>query len=164
MVLPRTGGMFGLVDFIVVTLFWQIFPWVLVAVLAAALGARMRNEKRIAAEYIRGRDEQQQLAATLNRISQAVESASDAIGIGAMDGTSLYHNRAHIALFGYTVIELNAVEGGGVLFADAVVALAIHAAIRGGYSWAGETEVRTRDGRIVPCFVRADIIHDEAGR
>ncbi len=146
------------------TIFWQIFPWVLVAALAVMLGLRMRRERQLAAQYERRVGEQKQLEETLNRIRQAVESASDAIGIGDMEGTSLYHNRAHIALFGYTVMELNAVEGGGVLFADAVVARAIHAAVRGGYSWAGDTEVRTRDGRLIPCHVRADVIRDEQGR
>lgn len=100
----------------------------------------------------------------LNRIRQAVESASDAIGIGDMQGISLYHNRAHMALFGYSVEELNAIEETMVLFADRTVAAAIHASIRAGYSWAGETEVRTKDGRKVPCLVRADIIRDDEGR
>jgi PAS domain S-box-containing protein len=100
----------------------------------------------------------------LNRIRHAIESASDAIGIGDMQGISLYHNRAHVALFGYSVEELNAIDENMVLFADRTVAVAIHASIRAGYSWVGETEIRTKDGRTVPCLVRADIIRDDEGR
>ena len=99
----------------------------------------------------------------LRRISQAVESTSDAVGIGDMQGHSLYHNRAHLELFGYTVDELNAVPGEGVLFADKAVAPEILAAVKGGRSWSGETEVLTKQGKRVPAFVRADIIRDEAG-
>ena len=101
--------------------------------------------------------------ASLRRISQAVESTSDAVGIGDMRGHSLYHNRAHLELFGYTVEELNAVPGDGVLFADKTVAQEILVAVKSGRSWSGETDMRTRDGRAVPAFVRADIIRDEAG-
>src|SRR5207244_1853037 len=101
---------------------------------------------------------------TLTRIRQAVESATDAIGIGDFEGNSVYHNRAHVALFGYTVEELNALSGTGPLFADKTVAAALHASIRAGRSWSGETDIKTRDGRIIPAFVRADIIHDADNR
>ena len=100
----------------------------------------------------------------LRRISQAVESTSDAVGIGDMEGHSLYHNRAHLELFGYTVDELNAVPSVGVLFADKTVAQEILGAVKSGLSWSGETDVLTRQGKRVPAFVRADIIRDEAGR
>jgi PAS domain S-box-containing protein len=139
-------------------------PWVLL-VLALAFGwwLRRRYERALRAHEKTERT-LQATEGTLRRISQAVESASDAIGIGDMEGTSLYHNRAHIALFGYSVDELNAVPEPAVLFHDKIVASAIHAAIRGGYSWAGETEVRTKDGRVIPCFVRADVIRGEDGQ
>lgn len=100
----------------------------------------------------------------LRRISQAVESTSDAVGIGDMAGHSLYHNRAHLDLFGYTVDELNNVSGDGVLFADKTVAHEILTAVKSGRSWSGETDVLTKHGKRVPAFVRADIIRDEAGQ
>ena len=142
----------------------MIIPWtLLVLVLACGWWQKRRYDRALHAS-----EEAERVLrvtkGTLRRISQAVESASDAIGIGDMEGTSLYHNRAHIALFGYSVEELNAVPEPAVLFSDKIVAAAIHAAIRGGYSWAGETEVKTKDGRIVPCFVRADLIRDELDR
>ena len=113
-----------------------LIPWGLL-VIALLLGFRL--QRRYEAELRANQRAEAALRAaesTLRRISQAVESATDAIGIGDMEGTSLYHNRAHIALFGYTVEELNAVPEGSVLFADKLVATAIHASIRAGYSWA----------------------------
>jgi len=140
-----------------VNLLHSFLPW---ALLAAAL----------AAGFVLGRRRSVRLQARLDhtetmlrRISQAVESTSDAVGIGDMQGHSLYHNRAHLELFGYTVDELNAVPGEGVLFADKAVAPEILAAVKGGRSWSGETEVLTKQGKRVPAFVRADIIRDEAG-
>ena len=115
-------------------------------------------------EYRRTRARAQASALTLTRIRQAVESASDAIGIGDADGNSVYHNRAHMALFGYTVAELNALPGIGVLFADPGIAEEIHQSIRAGRSWSGEAEIRTKEGRSVPCFVRADLILDDLNR
>lgn len=115
-------------------------------------------------EYRRTRARAQASALTLTRIRQAVESASDAIGIGDADGNSVYHNRAHMALFGYTVAELNALPGIGVLFADPLIAEEIHQSIRAGRSWSGEVEIRTKDGRAVPCLVRADLILDDLNR
>jgi PAS domain S-box-containing protein len=144
--------------------FWLIFPWLLVAVLTVALLLRGRGERRRAAGQAKALSDQAPLSATLIRLRQAVESASDAIGIDDLEGASLYHNRAHRALFGHPVADLKAMEGDGGLFADAGVARAIRAAVRGGNSWAGETEVRTKDGRLVPCHVRADVIRDEQGR
>ena len=98
---------------------------------------------------------------TLQRMYQAIESASDAIGIGDFSGTSLYHNRAHRDLFGYSVEELNAIPEAGVLFADVKTAGEIHASLQKGRSWSGEVEVKSKGGRCIPAFVRADIIRDE---
>ncbi len=49
------------------------------------------------------------------------------------------------------------------LFADKAVAAKIHESIRAGVSWHGEADIKTRDGKIIPAFVRADIIRDNAG-
>ncbi len=141
----------------------QFLPWLLTAVLAALWLFTERRRGRASRE----RDDSARALASaslrLTCISQAVESASDAIGIGDMESNSLYHNRAHLELFGYTVEELNAVEEPAALFADKTVAAEIHQSIRAGRSWHGETEIQTRAGRIVPAFVRADIIRDEQG-
>ena len=125
-------------------------PWLFVAILSVMLFQSRRDQRRVLRET----------SVTLTRIQQAVESASDAIGIGDFEGNSVYHNRTHLALFGYTVDELNAVPESGPLFADKTVAAAIHDSIRDGRSWSGETDIKTKDGRIIPSFVRADIIRD----
>jgi PAS domain S-box-containing protein len=140
-----------------VNLLHAFFPW---ALLAAALTAGFALGRRRSVRLQARLDHTETM---LRRISQAVESTSDAVGIGDMQGHSLYHNRAHLELFGYTVDELNAVPGEGVLFADKAVAPEILAAVKGGRSWSGETEVLTKQGKRVPAFVRADIIRDEAG-
>jgi PAS domain S-box-containing protein len=146
----------------------QTIPLVVSVGLAAALVVVLvrsrERHRRMASEFKKQRRSSAGMGQTLDRIQQAVESASDAIGIGDMQGTSLYHNRAHMDLFGYTVEELNAVSDDRALFADPTVAAAIHASTRAGYSWKGETEVLTKYGRKVPCLVRADIIRDAAGR
>jgi PAS domain S-box-containing protein len=134
----------------------QLLPWVLTALFAALL-VGSRRQSRILEQTHAGTNR------TLQRISQAVESASDAIGIGDMNSETLYINRAHRALFNYSIDELNANEEPAALFADKQVAQQIHKSIRAGISWHGETEVKTKEGRIIPAFVRADIIRDEAG-
>jgi PAS domain S-box-containing protein len=133
--------------------FWQILPWVLIVVGAAGFAVYRRRHKQELATSNLG----------LQRILQAVESASDAIGIGDFEGNSTYHNRAHVALFGYTVDELNALPGSGILFADKTTAKAIMASIYARKSWQGETDIVTKAGKRIPAFVRADIILDDQG-
>ncbi|WP_162525353.1 two-component system sensor histidine kinase NtrB [Rariglobus hedericola] len=141
----------------------QLLPWLLCAIFAGLL-LRIHREKRLTERaHASTSDHLERTSLTLTRISQAVESASDAIGIGDMESNSLYHNRAHIAMFGHTVHELNSIDEPAALFVDKSVAMKIHASIRAGVSWHGETDVKTRDGRVIPAFVRADIIRDEAG-
>jgi len=134
-------------------LFWQILPWALIVAGAAGFVVYRRRRMRELATSNLG----------LQRILQAVESASDAIGIGDFEGNSTYHNRAHVALFGYTVDELNALPGSGTLFADKATAKAIMASIYARKSWQGETDIVTKAGKRIPAFVRADIILDSAG-
>ncbi len=133
-----------------------IIPWLIAAALLAGWGwsilQHRRSQKKLKSTVL-----------TLTRINQAVESATDAIGIGDFEGNSVYHNKAHMNLFGYTVNELNAVPEAGPLFADKSIAGEIHSSIRNGNSWHGETEIKTKTGRIIPAFVRADIIRDQEG-
>jgi PAS domain S-box-containing protein len=133
--------------------FWQVLPWILLVLGAAAFAVVYRRHSRALASS----------NLILQRILQAVESSSEAFGIGDFEGNSTYHNRAHIAIFGYTVEELNATPGSGVLFADPATAKAIMATIYSGKSWSGETDIVTKTGRRLPAFVRADIIRDDKG-
>jgi PAS domain S-box-containing protein len=100
---------------------------------------------------------------TLARIRQAMGSATDAIGIGDFEGNSLYHNKAWVNLFGYTVEELNAIPGQGVLFADEADAKVVYDHIKEGRSWSGEADIKTKDGRRVPAAIRTDLVMDEGG-
>jgi PAS domain S-box-containing protein len=137
------------------------------SVAAAALAAAVwlwSAGRRLKAEHARIRRSAASAELTLTRMQQAIASAADAIGLGDMDGNSIYHNPAHVALFGYSVAELNAIEQQGILFADPQIAQAIYRAIWAGQSWEGETDVLTRDGRRVPCRVHCDVIRDEVGR
>jgi PAS domain S-box-containing protein len=146
------------------SLFFEIIPWLLTALGGAAFAMIFTRHRRL---EISERQAQRDLASaslTITRIRQAVEGASDAIGIGDFEGCSFYHNQAHIKMFGYSVEELNEVPGEGVLFADKKIGGEIHAAIRVGHSWTGETDVLTKDGRRIPALVRADIIRDEQGK
>jgi len=122
------------------TLFWKILPWLLTAVGGIAWAVIWRRHRRLLVDQRRSECALASAGLTLTRIRQAVESASDAIGIGDFEGNSFYHNQAHIRLFGYAVEELNAIPGEGVLFADKGVAREILASIRAGRSWAGETD------------------------
>ena len=141
-----------------------ILPWVLLF-LALSFGFWLRNRYELElAAHDRARATLAHTELTLRRMRQSIESTADAIGIGDMEGNALYHNRAHLEMFGYTMEQLNAVPGEGVLFADKRIAREILLSIRDGRSWRGETEVLTRAGRQLPVFVRADIIRDEEGK
>jgi two-component system sensor histidine kinase/response regulator len=99
----------------------------------------------------------------LVRMSKAIESSGDAIGLADMAGMSIHNNPAFVALFGYTVAELNVVGGPRALFIDVALGAEVFAALGEGRSWSGEADLRTRAGRVVPTLLRADCIVDEAG-
>jgi PAS domain S-box-containing protein len=140
-----------------------IFPWLISAILAVLLLRIHLQKRRTEQAHADTSEDLERTHRKLTRISQAVESATDAIGIGDMNSETLYVNRAHIAMFGYDVNELNSNDEPAALFADKAVAIKIHESIRAGVSWHGETEVKTKDGKVIPAFVRADIIRDEVG-
>lgn len=143
---------------------WNSIPWLLTALGAGGFAVIYLRHRRLQAVQRRSQEALASASLTLTRIRQAVEGASDAIGIGDFEGHSFYHNQAHVRMFGYTVDELNAVPGEGVLFADRDIGGEILASIRAGRSWTGETDVVAKDGRRIPALVRADIIRDDQGR
>lgn len=100
---------------------------------------------------------------TLLRISKAVESTSDAIGMTDMAGRSIYHNPAFIELYSYKVDELNAAGGLSAIFTEAEIAKQAFEAIRNGRAWNGEVELKSKHGGIVSTLLRADCIVDEFG-
>ena len=144
-------------------IYLQILPWAIAVAALAAFFAVSRRHLKLIGERNSANEALRAAGIKLTRVGQAIESATDAIGIGDFEGHSLYHNAAHVALFGYTVEELNAVPEKGVLFADKEVGGEIHRSISAGRSWVGETDILTKDGRRIPAYVRADIIRDETG-
>lgn len=99
----------------------------------------------------------------LLRLGQAVESTGDAIGMADVDGRSIYHNQAFVALTGYTVEELNAAGGPSAIYARQEIAREVLDTIQNGGSWSGEIEIQTKTGEIVPILLRSDCIRDEEG-
>jgi PAS domain S-box-containing protein len=99
----------------------------------------------------------------LVRLSKAIESSGEAIGIADMAGMAIHENPAFVALYGYTPAELNARGGAPALFVDPALGAGVFATLAAGRPWSGEADLRARDGRIVPTLLRADCIVDEAG-
>jgi len=100
----------------------------------------------------------------LLRISKAIESTSDAIGMADITGRSIYHNPAFIDLFEYTVDELTAAGGPPAIYANLTDAQTVFTTIQSGRSWHGEVIMQSRSGRIMHIALRADAIKDQTGQ
>lgn len=99
----------------------------------------------------------------LLRISHAVRSSSDAIIITDVEGRHLYHNRAFLQLFKYTIADVNRAGGSAILYRDPDLAKSVFQTIRGGGSWSGEAAMLTKDRRLVAVQQRSDAIRDHGG-
>ncbi|WP_333278418.1 MULTISPECIES: PAS domain S-box protein [unclassified Microcoleus] len=96
----------------------------------------------------------------LLRVTQAVESTSDAIAIADLKGRSIYHNQAFIQRYGYTAEELNDLGDSAALYIRPKSYKKIYKNIRKGRSWCGEITLRTKSCEAVTALVRADSIKD----
>ena len=95
-------------------------------------------------------------------VHSSVESASD--GYAVRDKTGwFYSNAALTALTGYTREEIDAAGYVLRLLCRAEEAERVGAAIERGESWAGELEIRTKDGNFLTAAVRANPVRDEQG-
>ncbi len=102
---------------------------------------------------------------SLLRISKAVSSCSDAIGIADASGTHIYQNPAYSKLLEYeSVEELNAAGGSRTTFIDPAVAKEVFDAMSKGKSWRGEVTKITKSGREIQVLLRADSIADRSGK
>ncbi len=135
-------------------------------------GGKMRDyEARIVASgedealvIVRDITERKLSEEALLRISKAVESSSDAIGMADATGTHIYQNRAFSQVFEYeTVEEFNAAGGIPAVFADLAVGRQVFETIMSGNSWSGEVTKRTKSGRRIQVLTRADAIKDAEG-
>ncbi|MEG3839598.1 PAS domain S-box protein [Microcoleus sp. herbarium14] len=97
------------------------------------------------------------------RVTQAVESTSDAIAIADLKGQSIYHNQAFIQRYGYTVEELNDKSDSAALYVRPKSYKQIYKNIRKGRSWCGEVALRNKRDEAVTALVRADSIKDING-
>ncbi|MEG4346569.1 PAS domain S-box protein [Microcoleus sp. A003_D6] len=99
----------------------------------------------------------------LLRVTQAVESTSDAIGIADLTGRSIYHNQAFVQRYGYTAEELNTAGGATALYPRSQVLVEMFKTVRKGKSWQGELQIKTKSNQLVTTLFRADCIQDETG-
>ena len=101
---------------------------------------------------------------SLLAIVKAVESSGDAISVADSSLSQIYYNKKYIELFGYTSEELNEAGGSARLYVNTNVASMLQHVVSRGESWAGETEMRAREGRIIPMATRADATRDDLGK
>jgi PAS domain S-box-containing protein len=101
---------------------------------------------------------------TLSLVTQAVDSARDAIAIADLDGYSVYHNQAFIQRYGYTVEELNNAGGPAVMYAKSQDLKKLFRVLRKGFSWETEMEIKTKNGELIESLLRADSIKDSASQ
>ncbi|MEG4074988.1 PAS domain S-box protein [Microcoleus sp. Pol14C2] len=108
--------------------------------------------------------DRKQAELTLCLVTQAVESASDAIAIADLDGYSVYHNQAFIQRYGYTVEELNNAGGPAVMYPKSQDLRKLFRVLRKGFSWDTEIEIKTKNGEIIESLLRANCIKDSASQ
>ncbi|MBW4491928.1 MAG: PAS domain S-box protein [Oscillatoria princeps RMCB-10] len=113
--------------------------------------------------------ERKQAEEKLRLVTQAVESAGDAIAILNPTGTEIYyHNRAFSDLLEHTGGDSFAARSRRsnpvwLPLADKNAGSEILETVMAGNSWSGEVGIRSRSGRTVPAFLRADGIKDDTG-
>jgi PAS domain S-box-containing protein len=90
--------------------------------------------------------DRKQAELTLSLVTQAVDSARDAIAIADLEGYSVYHNQAFIQRYGYTVEELNNAGGPAVMYPKSQDLKKLFRVLRKGFSWETEIEIKTKNG------------------
>ncbi|MFM9265729.1 PAS domain-containing protein [Tychonema sp. BBK16] len=104
--------------------------------------------------------DRKQAELTLQQVTQAVDSASDAIAIANLEGYSIYHNLAFIQRYGYTVEELNNSGGPAVVYTKYQELRKLFIVLRKGLSWSGDIQLKAKNGEIIETQLRADCIKD----
>lgn len=104
--------------------------------------------------------DRKQAELTLRQVTQAVDSASDAIAIANLEGYSIYHNLAFIQRYGYTVEELNNSGGPAVVYTKYQELRKLFIVLRKGLSWSGDIQLKAKNGEIIETQLRADCIKD----
>lgn len=108
--------------------------------------------------------DRKQAELTLRLVTQAVESASDAIAIADLDGYSIFHNQAFIQRYGYTVEELNNAGGPAVMYTKYQELRKLFIALRKGLPWSGEVQLKAKNGKSLGTQLQADCIKNSSGQ
>ena len=128
---------------------------------------RLREGAEIIGVVLVFRDEtdKRQAEKELSRFKQAVEDASDAIGMSTPDGRYYYQNRAMTEMFGLPVKEVDGETGpASTLYVDENVGREVFAAIMRGDRWEGEVQMLDRNRRKMDVFLRAYAIKSQQGK
>jgi PAS domain S-box-containing protein len=97
------------------------------------------------------------------RVTRVMDLSSEGIAVTDLSGNSVYYNRAFLDLYGYSAEELNSLGGAAAIFVKPEIAGEVAAAIQNGRPWQGETDMKAKDGRIVPVMLRAEAVANQAG-
>jgi PAS domain S-box-containing protein len=108
--------------------------------------------------------DRKQAELTLQQVTQAVESASDAIAIADLDGYSIYHNQTFIHRYGYSVAELNNAGGPAVMYVKSQQLSKLFRVLRKGQSWNSEIKLKAKNGEIINAQLQADCIKNSEGQ
>lgn len=101
----------------------------------------------------------------LFRMKFAIDSSGDAIGMSTAEGKHFYQNQSFSNLFGYSSPKkLARIGGGQSLYVDKKTAKEVFDYIMSGKSWTGELLMKSKKGRIINVYLRADAIKDEKGK
>jgi PAS domain S-box-containing protein len=108
--------------------------------------------------------DRKQAELTLQQVTQAIDSASDAIAIGDLDGYSIYHNQTFIHRYGYSVEQLNNAGGPAVMYVKSQQLRKLFMTLRKGQSWNSEIKLKAKNGEIINAQLQADCIKNSDGK
>ncbi|WP_216831854.1 PAS domain S-box protein [Alkalihalobacterium elongatum] len=100
----------------------------------------------------------------LLRITNAVENASDAIGITYQcTGKVIFMNKSFRKMFGYSLKEINEIGGGRGLYANPAIGREVFQSLLERQGWHGEVEMVNKDGQKMWVSVRGNFVEDHRG-
>ncbi|MBD2340812.1 PAS domain S-box protein [Calothrix sp. FACHB-156] len=108
--------------------------------------------------------ERKKVEESLLSLRKAIESTSDGVTIVDITGKGIYFNPAFLNLYEYTQAELQAPGGLAAIFQQPQDREELCQTLKQGNSWHKEVTMRSRSGRILQVYLRADAIKDAAGK
>jgi PAS domain S-box-containing protein len=90
-------------------------------------------------------------------LESAIKSTTDCIAIADPDGNHIYQNEALFQMLGYTYDEIKDLSP-TKLYEDQDLAQILFETIKQGESWKGETNLKHKNGQIIPVMISADAI------